>query len=307
MATVVCQGLQSCLDSQLVESRTLRLRFSSPKPHFSQSLEFALRPCFSDSNILREPEEKCDHEEINQKVEHVSPKPDIGGWSFLRSLPDTNQPSDKETVYVHPLVKRSTSKLSEKSLELCTENLGSETGTDIIDINIFSLSKVESSSTPREQQSSRRRLEVKKANSRRFPPPLTTMTGSKSLQMRPYREDGRLVIKAVKSPSMSSCFQVERSHGRLLLRFVKDPVSRSVASTEENELISEGDDKNVVEIENDMIDDQFQQEDCGCYEEETDENEKGIEDFQTLNFRCKEEGQMEKKPLINLDAFWVAT
>lgn len=32
--------------------------------------------------------------------------------------------------YVHPLVKRSASSLSEKSLEICTESLGSETGAD---------------------------------------------------------------------------------------------------------------------------------------------------------------------------------
>lgn len=55
-------------------------------------------------------------------------------WSSIVSQ-KTNEDASKSSSslpppYVHPLVKRSQSSLSEKSLEICTENLGSETGSD---------------------------------------------------------------------------------------------------------------------------------------------------------------------------------
>ena len=62
-----------------------------------------------------------------------------GGWSFLQSLAtnninsETNKQDDSEKdkdVYTPPNFKRSSSMLSAKSLEMCTENLGSETSSD---------------------------------------------------------------------------------------------------------------------------------------------------------------------------------
>ncbi|EEF45363.1 conserved hypothetical protein [Ricinus communis] len=280
MATIVCQGLQSCLESQLVESRTLRLRLSSPKPHFSQSLELALKPCPLDCNT-KEVRERRHHDEDKQTSSSSFQKPDMGGWSFLQALPNTSKESmEKENVYVHPLIKRNSSMLSEKSLELCTENLGSESGTiDIIDNSIFSsslsslLSESETGNSPtREQQQlqARQLLGAKKANCiRSFPPPLTTISGSESLQVRPHREDGRLIIKAAKVPSRHSHFQADRSEGRLRLRFVEDSAS-NFDLDEENKATRK--------------EDQFQR-----------------------PRRCKEGGELENKGLLNWELFWVAT
>ena len=50
-------------------------------------------------------------------------------WSSILISNRSNE-SGSNPPYVHPLVKRSASSLSEKSLEVCTESLGSETGSD---------------------------------------------------------------------------------------------------------------------------------------------------------------------------------
>ncbi|XP_075486488.1 uncharacterized protein LOC142526105 [Primulina tabacum] len=46
-----------------------------------------------------------------------------------------------------------------------------------------------------------------------FPPPLTTMSGSNTLQVHKRRECGRLVLEAVEAPSRNSHMQAERSGG----------------------------------------------------------------------------------------------
>ncbi|KAE8670312.1 hypothetical protein F3Y22_tig00112159pilonHSYRG00239 [Hibiscus syriacus] len=212
MATIVChhhhQGRQSCLESHIIEPRALRLTLFSSRPHSSpSSLELASKS-FS---------------------VHSSPEP--GGWSLLQALFDGPRPSKdiegNENAYVRPL-----SAWSDKRLELCTENLGSETGSDDVleeDDRVFSSSS--SSNRPsgnrstRKQDESRRVLGGKKAIGGDFPPPLTTITGSESIRVRPLRENGRLVIKAVKAPYNNSIFRAERSDGRLRLSIFKDSTS----------------------------------------------------------------------------------
>uniref|UniRef100_A0A0V0H5X2 Putative ovule protein n=1 Tax=Solanum chacoense TaxID=4108 RepID=A0A0V0H5X2_SOLCH len=78
--------------------------------------------------------------------------------------------------------------------------------------------------------------------SRKLPPLLTTLRGSNSLQCRPYREGGRLVIKAVETPQIRTYFHAERSNGRLRLCFLSD--EKSVPTTideEDGELEPEND------------------------------------------------------------------
>ncbi|KAA8527569.1 hypothetical protein F0562_034716 [Nyssa sinensis] len=157
ISAVVCQELQSYLDSQLAGTTILKLKLASPEPHLSESIGTA----------NKELREKC----------HISSNPDLGGWSFLQALSNNSQ-SHKESSYVPPLMKRSSSKFSEKSLELCTENLGSETGTDITERGFFSFSStdLESRKSPtREQIKSRQYMGSRNVNSRNFPPPLTTI------------------------------------------------------------------------------------------------------------------------------------
>ncbi|GLT78454.1 hypothetical protein SLA2020_499900 [Shorea laevis] len=316
MAMVVCQGLQLCLESQLVESRTLWLKFPSPRPPSTQPLELSFKSCSLESNTKEEMEGNCFHEENRGKTNNF-PTPEMGGWSFLQALSITSQSSsektEKENTYVHPMMKRSLSTLSEKSLELCTENLGNETGSDINENNIFLLSSSSENSgvvnSPvREQLKHCQVPGAKKPIPREFPPPLTTRSGSESLQVRPHREDGRLVIKAVKVTSQKSIFQAERSNGRLRLKLWKDYSAPGFDSEEAAHRESEG-----LSIE---VQKEEELESNGNIEEEEEEEwdsdgnslemggEMGMEKIQRPG-RCKE-GEHEKKGLMNW-TFCVAT
>lgn len=353
MATIVCQGLQSCLDSHLVEPRTLRLKFSAPVAHhFSPNP--GVKSWFPEANYIEEPrEEKCLYEEpcINKPVDvhdnnkATSKTSDLGGWSFLQAVSNISQQGphkeDKENMYIPPQVYKtpSATKLTEKSLELCTEDLGSETGTIITEDNIFSSdSEAEAKGKnvmPREQQKQRQFSGGKKGNVvHSFPPPLTTISGSDSIQVRPHREDGRLIMKAVKAPTTQSCFQAERSNGRLRLCFSKNFApnfdSEEIATQDDNEGCendrseeeeeAEQQDQEVVgeNKEEDFLeqleDDDDEREKCMCLieAEEVDGNslkvggEEGMDKFGRPS-RCKDGGEHEKKGLLNWEPFWVAT
>ncbi|CAL5209737.1 unnamed protein product [Lathyrus oleraceus] len=216
--------LQLHLESQLVDSRTLTLRLPSPK----QSNDLAFKSCFPDSNI--------------NNTETFQDKPDNSGWNFVDALSNISQ--NTTTAYVHPQQKRSSLVLNPKSLELCTENLGNESGTNIVE-NDMLLSLME---TKEQRQRCRQVLaDTKKVKIQNFPPPLTTIRGSESLRVRPRREDGRLVIEATKVPRRTSCFQAERSHGRLRLCFLTNETT-SFDLEEEQEEDSE------IDIDDDIID-----------------------------------------------------
>lgn len=159
--------------------------------------------------------------------------------------------------YVHPLTKRSSS-LSEKSLEICTESLGSETGSDGFS---FPPSEPEDSDRVQEQEQQAQEQEqeqepeiqeaemkcyanaevdnYKYANSKgptikrsmmvpparpSFPPPLPSLAhrdDGSNLHIRSHRQDGRLVVEAVSVPSLN-CFRAQRQDGRLLLTLSSD-------------------------------------------------------------------------------------
>ncbi|KAE8076996.1 hypothetical protein FH972_015607 [Carpinus fangiana] len=342
MATIVCQGLQSCLDSHLSEATSVRLKLSSPRPpHFPQPLELALKSCLLDSNA-KEDEDACHIQEICDKSynhsdnNHGSSNPEMGGWSFLQAISVDAMEKENTYGYVHPLVKRSSTMLSEKSLELCTENLGNETGTDINEGSIFSLPSSDSeggNSPTREQARPRQLFGAKKANPHKFPPPLTTISGSDSLRVRPHREGGRLIIKAVKAPATSTYFQAERSHGRLRICFWKNCVdSEELTENEENEASDEEEEEEEAEeeaFENDTYEEKPQVEEDEEEEEGldddgesdvymgdqemmdgnyvNDEAEMGIMEKFERPTRCKEGDQHEKKRLLDCKPLWVAT
>ncbi|KAM1103992.1 hypothetical protein ACFX1X_012693 [Malus domestica] len=352
MATIVCQGLQSCLDSpHLVEPRTLRLKLSAPVAHHFSPItpqELGIKACFS--------EEKCNnYEEINSN-KGTSKKSDMGGWSFLQAIskPSLENPTaevDKENTYTPPRVYRNSSatKLNEKSLELCTEDLGCETGAIITEsFSIFSpMYESESNAAAREHQNKHKFSGAKKANNvHNFPPPLTTISGEDSLHFRPHREDGRLIIKAVKAPLSHSCFQAERSNGRLRLCLSKtftpsfDSEEEAAAIQEynegcENDIIEEETEEQDQEVVGENTEEELVEQLEGDKEEEEEEEEEeegnssnvcliegeevdgnslnvrgkdGIEKFERPS-RCKEGGgECEKKGLLKYwEPFWVAT
>lgn len=363
MSTIVYQGiLQSCFDSQIIETTTLKLKVPS-------SIEFGRGPCMTENNI-ENVKEKCNYQ-VTKKPSTTTTNLDLGssggGWSCLQNLSNISKDSnmDKESgIYVHPLSKRS--RFSEKSLQLCTESLGSETGTDIIDTSIFSFSssysRIEKSTLPpassitttnddhtmtttthqlSESSSSSsstwsRNCKVNKRSTgssnkkscNKFPPPLTTIRGLNSVQYRPHREDGRLIIKAVEAPLTHNYLQAERSNGRLRLCFFKDEISAS--NFDENEELDEN--ENDI-IENDIRDDEEEEEEEGEIEEKEEdteeeeekeedgiynlkrdidgnkfdvEGEMGKEKCQRLS-RCKESGKGNKVFCDWRKPLWVAT
>ncbi|KAE9589196.1 hypothetical protein Lal_00000421 [Lupinus albus] len=141
-------------------------------------------------------------------------------WSFMEFHCKKSEEGEGENVYVHPTVKRSTSMLSSKSLEMCTENLGCETGSNgSDDISLFSSefsSCVIGEAVNRDSNSVCKRLNKGR---NKYPPILTSLTDSGRVQVRPHREFGRLILEAVTSCSPPlPYFEGERSNGRLRLR-----------------------------------------------------------------------------------------
>ncbi|KAK6803867.1 hypothetical protein RDI58_001651 [Solanum bulbocastanum] len=326
MSTIVYQDiLQSCFESQIIETTTLKLKIPS-------SIEFG--------NV----KEKCNYQ-VTKKSSTTMTNLDCagggGGWSSIQNLSNISKESG---IYVHPLSKKCSysSRLSEKSLQLCTESLGSETGTDIIDTNILSFSssysRIEKSTSPPPptttinddymMTSSSRNCKVnKRSNSsinKKFPPPLTTIRGLNSVQFKPHREDGRLIIKAIEAPLTHNYLQAERSNGRLRLCFYKNEISASTSSNfDENEELDEIEDE---VIENDVVFEEEEEieekgENTEEKEEESDmynmkwdidgnkfdiEGEMGKEKCQRLS-RCKESGKGNKVFCDWRKPLWVAT
>ncbi|KAI3897953.1 hypothetical protein MKX03_027180 [Papaver bracteatum] len=165
----------------------------------------------------------------------------------------TQNSSSLPPPYVHPLVKQSKSCLSLKSLEICTENLGSESGSDGYPHSDISLSDTEEEDKEEAaiEQIVEERSEVvkfdknelvavnysKKYSSpssgapRSFPPQLKSLSkpGGAGMQMRTHRKDGRLVLEAVSVPTSQNCFNAQRQDGRLVLTFTPTiPESKSL-------------------------------------------------------------------------------
>ncbi|KAA0064086.1 protein FANTASTIC FOUR 3-like [Cucumis melo var. makuwa] len=227
MSSSIYQGLQSCL----MEPRVLRLKlspsqsYSSPSPAEEQDSDHSLT--HSDPQIqthLKMDQNHTAHASAEDspsenRVAVIGHGNGVGGWSFLQA------PSG---VDGHPPAKRyaPTMALSPKSLEMCTESLGSETGSDggseIGSDEKMSLFSPDETETSPSLASGRKSVKLsrlaKKLAKPSYPPPLTSMSGSMGVKVKPYREGGRLVLKAVSIPSTKPCFEVERGGGRLKLR-----------------------------------------------------------------------------------------
>ncbi|GMI73826.1 hypothetical protein HRI_001051900 [Hibiscus trionum] len=234
MSSSVCQGLQTCLELRHIESHLLRLKLAPPKTNFPAS---SIPP--TDASITG----KCN----NNAIDDCKPIGNAGCWSFLQSLAAADCSSTKnEKVYVHPLVKRSTSTLSERSLEMCTESLGSETGSEVSDsiddISLLSLENGVYNSKPRDSSARKKTSRVHS-----FPPPLTSISGSNGVKVvKSHREGGRLVLEAVTIPPCNTYFHTERSQGRLRLSLFKDADATATVDGEEEVVEKHDGDGEVV-------------------------------------------------------------
>jgi len=142
-------------------------------------------------------------------------------WNMIQAQKPPPAPKQAQAPYVHPLVRRSSSLLTQKSLEICTESLGSETGSD-------GFSDADGSSTDRscpgsddEREEEAVALAPRAPPPRAFPPPLPSLARRKvesTMEMRQERQDGRLLVRVVPVAS-STLFRAQRRGGRLLLSF----------------------------------------------------------------------------------------
>ncbi|KAJ0234207.1 Protein FANTASTIC FOUR 4 [Hirschfeldia incana] len=220
MATVVYQGYQSHFESQHFEPRALRLRLSSPNNNHSST---PLKPHFLDSSIT--PQDIIISTTSAASLPSPAPKPSSNSESWLETISNSSSDEkDKKTLlpYVHSPSSRRT--LSDESLALCTEGLGSETGSDVItDQDLFSVSselqtiETRTSTTP----SRTSRQDRKRDALASLPPPLTSLRGFDCIQVKSHRENGRLVMTAMKPLPRDRCLQ-DRSNGCVRLAFLID-------------------------------------------------------------------------------------
>lgn len=248
-----------------------------------------------------------------------------------------------DVIYVHPLSKSMNmpwARMTSKSLEMCTETLGSETGSDdgVLSFDGDDDDEVQPESpTARE----RRRLNLyRKSSPREFPPPLATVSGSDGIRIRAKRDGGRLVMEAYSAPPLHCYVVADRSHGRLRLSIMRNDDIDDDRETKEikQDSIDEIDDietnESVIEVDIDQLDQkrlvELQDDPMEEPEEESEETEKeaveqyesrfitergieeiklraggriGISDFQRPISSCKE----REKIFMNWESFWVAT
>ncbi|XP_078164823.1 FAF-like protein (DUF3049) [Carex rostrata] len=221
-----------------------------------------------DVPIISAKEEKQDEEQPGQT--------DI--WNLIQSQKPDN--TIMPPPYVHPLVRRSSSSLSQKSLEICTENLGSESGSDD-----FLASFTDSETDTESEHGHLTEIEEheplvakipamkmgpmyvtnqenpyhcpsaavsRKSPPRNFPPPLPSISnpnGGPCLRMRPYRcGNGRLVMEAVPVPTQNY-LHARRHDGRLLLSFTGQHAIEEAELPESKSEIESEDESEAEEIE----------------------------------------------------------
>ncbi|KAL5059565.1 hypothetical protein RYX36_031169 [Vicia faba] len=281
MSSSLCQGFQSCLEQGVMEPRVLTLKLAPPVSNISSSLD-------------------------QEKPIIINKNDSKSSWSFLQNLTKTENGNDK--VYVHPTVKRSASMLSEKSLEMCTESLGSETGSNAgessDDLSLLSYdarNDLNNSNNNNNNKNKSNNNSTNKGVSRRvnrasnFPPPLTSITDFGGVHVRPHREGGRLILEAIASPSITPYFHAERCDGRLRLSLVEtvydydgDDEDYEEEEEEEEEVEDEEEKEGESEKQHEVYDEVSEEEECI----EKVEDEMGVTKFGRPR-RCKESGNRD--------------
>uniref|UniRef100_A0ACD5XIU0 Uncharacterized protein n=1 Tax=Avena sativa TaxID=4498 RepID=A0ACD5XIU0_AVESA len=141
----------------------------------------------------------------------------------------------QQAPYV-PVRRSSSSLLTQKSLEICTESLGSETGSDGFSDADRSCPGSDDDDDADAEGGADGVANARAPPPRAFPPPLPSLARRTvgSLQMRQHRRDGRLVVEAV--PVLSNTlFRAQRRGGRLLLSFA-DTAAPPASDEEKNSL-----------------------------------------------------------------------
>lgn len=167
-------------------------------------------------NVASFPIQGDEHNESKGRREVENPS-QLDIWSSILSEKSKDK-AVESPPYVHPLVKRSSSSLTKKSLEICTEGLGSETGSEGFPSYPSSSETEDAEGKPKPQTEQEQVRVIATAAAaaratkkpRTFPPPIP------SRQMHSHRESGRLVLEA------NNFFQTQRQDGRLLLTLLNN-------------------------------------------------------------------------------------
>ncbi|KAK9062692.1 hypothetical protein SSX86_019881 [Deinandra increscens subsp. villosa] len=276
------QGIVSILRSDNPEKttkaaplrRTLSADMSSKKWFADSGLPVMKKIASSEQIAIDSFSSSSESDEEECKVKGVGDKnpsrTDI--WSAIMSQKKQDDSVKLPPPYVHPLVKKSASSLSEKSLKVCTESLGSETGSDVF------ASQPSSESEKSDSDNGCEKEELKVVNNptyekeehkvvrfpslttkkpqpvRSFPPPLPSLAAARtdgpSFHVHSHRVDGRLVLEAV-SVQQQKYFEAQRQDGRFLLTLINDPKEPQPPSEHERDL----DMKQNSEHDNNDIDD----------------------------------------------------
>ncbi|KAF3508504.1 hypothetical protein F2Q69_00003046 [Brassica cretica] len=234
------------------------------------------------------------HPSLHKTISTTKATSKTESWSFLESISNSSSDDkDKKTLlppYVHTPSSRRT--LSDESLALCTESLGSETGSDVInDQDLFSVTSELQTTETRTTTTRTSRQHRKRNMMASLPPPLTSMRGLDGIQVKSHRENGRLVMTAMKPLPRNRCLQ-DRSYGCVRLAILIDSNGHIETETREGE-------EETVEIMRDS------EEEIPQYEEEEEVEVKVIKNTQRSN-RCHE-GDLENKGFLNWESFCVAT
>ncbi|GLU19109.1 hypothetical protein SLE2022_353750 [Rubroshorea leprosula] len=273
--TTKAASLRRTLSADMSSKKWLAQNGFSPMKKIASSGEFSLAITDSSSEEEDECEERKKPCNIwasiqgeTSKKENEKPAP-FDTWSAIISQKAQEDTSSKSLPppYIHPLVKSSASSLSGKSLEICTESLGSETGSDgFSSCPTSENSDVEEDKEEEEEEEEQEEEEQelqqgkqdrvlfnyeeprvvkdnyaavgKKSLVRSFPPPISSLSRNDgaSVRMMSRRINGRLVLEAVSVPSKNN-FHAQRQDGRLVLTFANTTLTEPDPEDEEaNEL-----------------------------------------------------------------------
>ncbi|KAG9128997.1 hypothetical protein Leryth_014773 [Lithospermum erythrorhizon] len=267
-------SLRRTLSADMSSKNWLSQNGMSKMKRVSSSAEFATK--VGDQEELKQ--NIPTHDDVWRSIQSQKEKGSI--WSsILAEKKDNNiETSNQTSPYVHPLLRKSTSILSQKSLEICTESLGSETGSDGFSSN--NPSEISDDKENENQEKIEHKIQCsedfhvpkynynpsqkKVAQKKSFPPPLPSLSGRNdgcsSLQMQAHRKNGRLILEAVSVPQQNY-FQINRQEGRLLLTLINnDPQEPNTPEKLE---------ENVADFQEEF--DHFEQFDVN--EDETEEKE----------------------------------
>ncbi|MED6119375.1 hypothetical protein PIB30_011178 [Stylosanthes scabra] len=308
----------------------------------------------------KEEEEEAERERLaiwssilkNKKEEQEKTKGGFDTWGSIMSMKSSSSSSNNNnhnlemtkslpvsvtvTPYVHPLVKRSKSSLSDKSLQICTESLGSETGSDT---SLFSSSssypspqsgeseKVVRESEPEAEDNKEENISNNNhlaaitkskllSHPRCFPPPLpslsfhgcnkskgdssssttTTTTSSSSSLHMKQHRDNGRLVLQAVSLPSNNNFNAQRQDGRLVLTFTND---QQVPEVEEDEEVEESYDDEVMEEEEEFEEQEEEEEEV--FEEDVDyeEEEENLEEEDEKKANEVEVVMEKKTPLMS--------